>query len=59
MTKQIAYFLIFASVLLLGIDFYDSGFNFEKSRIFRNISSIMLIILGVSSLVNLKNKNKS
>ena len=39
----------------LGIDFYVNGFDFEKSsRILRNISSIMLIILGVSSLMNLK-----
>ena len=55
MTKQIAYFLIIISLISLVIDFYVNGFNFDKSsRVFRNISSIMLIILGVSSLMNLK-----
>lgn len=54
MTKTLAYFLIIASVFLLGIDFYNSGFDFENGRIFRNISSVSLIIVALIAIKNKK-----
>ncbi len=57
MTKQVSYLLIIASAALLIFDFYRSGLNFDNGRIFKNISSVLLIILSIVNLRNLKSKS--
>jgi hypothetical protein len=55
MTKQIAYFLLFSSVIFLTVDFILDGFEFDKGRIFRSLSGICIIVL---SIFNLRKINK-
>jgi UDP-N-acetylmuramyl pentapeptide phosphotransferase/UDP-N-acetylglucosamine-1-phosphate transferase len=52
MGKSVAWFILIASIILLLIGFYDDGLNFDKGRISRNLSSVLLMGLATFTLYN-------
>ena len=60
MTKNVAYFLIVASSVLLFLNIYDYFFNGDtKSFWWRIASNILLIFLGISTLLKIRKESKS
>lgn len=54
MKKEIAYILLIISAISLIIDLIFHGLNFYEGRIYRNVSSVLIIIVAVITIKNLK-----